>query len=126
MNAQDWKLSVTGDNCPKWCAGNHADEDPQHDAILHESAPLTVELPPLVNGEHLRLEFTTVCREEHRTQEEGRTPARVDLGFESDQQNALPDYVPVPSRQALDKLIGDLQAAVSVLEQWRDRLPSAA
>jgi hypothetical protein len=126
MNAKDWKLSVTGDNCPEWCAGNHAAEDPEHDSIMHQSSPVTIELPPLVNGDQLRLAFITLCSEDYLTQDQGRTPAQVELGMESDQQYAVSDYVPVPSVQALDKLIGDLQDAASALKQWRDRLPSAA
>ncbi|PHQ49464.1 hypothetical protein BLA24_25835 [Streptomyces cinnamoneus] len=126
MNANDWKLSVTGDNCPEWCSADHADEDPEHDSVFHESAPVAVELPPLINGERLRLAFVTTSSEAYRLPGEGRSPARVDLGTESDREGAVHDYVPVSSAETLDKLITDLRHAVSTLEQWRDRLPAAA
>ncbi|MBV9022543.1 MAG: hypothetical protein JO362_01770 [Streptomycetaceae bacterium] len=126
MNAQDWMLSVTGaGNCPPWCSADHTEEDPEHDSVIHESAPITVQLPPLINGERLRLALVTVCSEDYRTQDEGRSPARVELGTESD-KGAVHDYVPVPSADGLDKLIIDLRHAASALEQWRDRLPATA
>ncbi|UQA91427.1 DUF6907 domain-containing protein [Streptomyces halobius] len=126
MNAQDWKLSVTGDNCPEWCAGEHADEDPEYDSIIHESAPITVPLPPMVNGKRIHLAFTTSCSEDYMTADEGRRPVRVELGTENELRVPTQDYVPVATAGDLDTLIHNLRQATIALEQWRDRLPSAA
>ncbi len=93
---------------------------------MHQSAPVTIELPPLVNGDQLRLAFITLSSEDYLTQDQGRTPAQVELGMESDSDGAMHDYVPIPSVEALDKLITDLRRAATTLEQWRHRLPSAA
>ncbi|GAA1919688.1 DUF6907 domain-containing protein [Streptantibioticus ferralitis] len=125
MNAQDWKLSVTGDSCPEWCAQDHADDDPEHESIIHESTPLTVALPPMVNGERLQLSFTTICSEDYNHPEEGRSPSHIELGTESDQQGRMHDYIPFPSVEALDQLINDFRSTANMLEQWRERLPSA-
>ncbi|WP_261951644.1 DUF6907 domain-containing protein [Streptomyces nigrescens] len=126
MNAQDWKLSVTGENCPEWCAGDHADEDPEHDAIVHESPTISVELPPQVNGERLRLAFATTAGEDYNDPARGRGPVQVELGTVNEQGMPLFDYTPVPSAEDLDQLIHNLRQATISLEQWRDRLPSAA
>ncbi|ORT61926.1 hypothetical protein BKD26_02645 [Streptomyces sp. CB03238] len=93
---------------------------------MHESTPITVDLPPLVNGERLHLAFTTVSSEDYNRQDQGRSPAQIELGAESDKDGAVHDYVPVPSAEALDKLITDLRRSATTLEQWRGRLPSAA
>ncbi|AJC58569.1 hypothetical protein [Streptomyces sp. 769] len=126
MNAQDWKLSVTGGNCPQWCAGNHADENPETDSIIHESAPLTVKLPPMVDGGRFQFAFTTVCSEDYNLPDEGRSPSRIELGLENEQGQPERDYIPVPTIEVLDQLIQDLRQATTDLEQWRDRLPARA
>jgi hypothetical protein len=125
MDAHDWMLTVTEDNCPGWCSADHSGEDPQHDSVFHESAPITLELPSLVNADRFRVAFTTVCSEDYQTRDEGRRPVRVDVGAESESTGAVHEYGPIPSVEALDQLIADLRHAADALEQWRGRLPSA-
>ncbi|MFJ9617856.1 DUF6907 domain-containing protein [Streptomyces noursei] len=123
MNAQDWKLSITGENCPEWCTANHAAEDPEWDSIIHESAPITVPLPPMVSGERLRLAFTTTICEDYHS--EGH---RTQVEFSTETEVGAPqrDCVPLPSVEDLDSFIRDLRQAADAVEQWRDRLPARA
>ncbi|WP_376738492.1 DUF6907 domain-containing protein [Streptomyces noursei] len=34
-----------GEHCPEWCIEGHVNDAPERDSILHQSTPITVELP---------------------------------------------------------------------------------
>lgn len=125
MNAQDWKLSVTGDNCPKWCTEGHTHEDPEWDSIIHESSPLTVPLPPRYDGKLLRLAFTTACAESYQSRAEGRRTTYIEFNVQEEVGGASEGCAPVATVEELDKVIHDLRQASATLEQWRDRLAAS-
>ncbi|NUK14054.1 DUF6907 domain-containing protein [Streptomyces lunaelactis] len=124
MDPQDWKLSVTGENCPQWCTEDHSADAPEHgDSILHISTPITVALPPLVNGDRLRLTFATTRSEDLYSN--GRKPTCVEFGTEDQDGVAAHDYATLATANDLDNLIADLRVTPCRLEGWRERLPAA-
>ncbi|MGW1976514.1 DUF6907 domain-containing protein [Streptomyces sp. NPDC001889] len=125
MNPNEWKKTVTGAACPDWCASVHDEEDPADQSVSHTSESVTVALPPLVNGEHLRLTLATMADEDYCSHDRERPAARVDLALEDREGLAAPDYVPVTDAGQLDELVAGLRQAADTLEQWRHRLPAA-
>ncbi|MEU3501461.1 hypothetical protein ABZ726_12030 [Streptomyces hundungensis] len=121
MDANEWKKSVTGGNCPPWCVSQHDDEDPEIDTILHESTPSTMALPPLVNGTVYTASLSTSARETFQDQQ--RT-TQLDLGLiDNRDRSPLGDYVPVTSRHQADALADGLEATAAKIRALRVHLP---
>ncbi|MFZ3491772.1 DUF6907 domain-containing protein [Streptomyces sp. 5.8] len=123
MDANAWKLSVTGENCPPWCTADHSGEDARLDTIIHLSGPAAVTFPPLVSGEQLTGVFATCASE---TFEGHGRRTRIDFGVQDQNGNDLfRDYVPVRTRAELDGVLADLDRVGEQLRAWRERLPEA-
>ncbi|MFE2639554.1 DUF6907 domain-containing protein [Streptomyces scopuliridis] len=121
MDANAWKLSVTGTNCPSWCTADHSGEDARLDSVIHLSGAAAVAFPPLVSGERLTAAFTTCASE---TFQEQRRQTRIDFGVHDQNENdVFRDYVPVRTRAELDGVLADLDRVAEQLRVWRERLP---
>ncbi|MFF1717209.1 DUF6907 domain-containing protein [Streptomyces sp. NPDC058268] len=125
MNPQEWKLTVTGANCPPWCTEDHADDRPEDgDTVVHISRPAVVPLPDLDDGRQVQLAFSTSSTDEYPVA--GHTAPHLDLQLELADGTAYDDYVAVRTTAELDAVITALEDTVSALRDWRARLPASS
>ncbi|MFE4263431.1 DUF6907 domain-containing protein [Streptomyces sp. NPDC056883] len=127
MDANAWKSSVTGENCPPWCThADHSAEDAGTDTIVHLSQAAAVRFPPTVSGELLNVSFAMSANE---TFQEQGTPRQPQIHFGVDDakgHNQLTDYLPVRTRAELDTVLAGLDRVAGQLRAWRELLPENA